>query len=162
MTTTTSSASPDPNDRNKRQIEALIKLAKEHGLLPETDEDRTRSLNSQRPQTKLPGDYREVSQFAREIGQIVNGRGLFRRDQTPVIVNAEKKRLDVMTPEMFRTWVEHYLVCYREKRIGFGEDQRTLISPRTMNVDVARATLESRSATTAGQQTGRFAGAVRR
>src|SRR5438874_314561 len=107
MTTTTSSASPDPNDRNK-QIDKLRKLAKDAGLLPEMskDDELARLLNSQRPKIKLPGDSRELSQFAREIGQIVRKQGLFRRDKIPVIVNAEKKRLDVMTPEMLRTWVE--------------------------------------------------------
>lgn len=150
MAKTTAPAAPDNNPKkpDTDQVEMLKKMARERGLIPEllgSDDDLQRLLNSERQRIRLPGDNRELGHFAGEIGKIVKTRHLFRRDRTPVMVNHEKERLDIMTAEMLRTWVEMHLVCFKVKgQKSESEDQPTFIEiRRTMNLDTARGTLEA-------------------
>jgi len=97
---------------NPEEIAALLKLARENGInLMGAPEEIAAALNSQRPKIRLPGDNRELGRFAREVGEILSKRNLFRRDLTPVTVNTEKKRTDPVTAEWLRTWAEDHLVC---------------------------------------------------
>src|SRR5688572_29074094 len=142
--TTTTPADPDDSTPNE-QVELLRKLALERGIIPSlmgNDDALAEMLNSQRPKVKLPGDNRELSQFATEIGRLVRNHHLFRRDRTAVIINGEKQRLDVMSPEMLRTWVELHLCCYKEKSLREGAE-RYITIVKTMNLDTARGTLEA-------------------
>lgn len=130
---------------NPTEREVLLKLAKENGILPMGDpEDLAVMLNSQRPKINLPGDNRELGQFAREVGEILCTRDLFRRDLTPVNVNHEKQRLDPMTPEKLRTWAEIHLVCFKEKQIAEGGGSARVIQiVKTMNLDSAKGVIAS-------------------
>jgi hypothetical protein len=140
--TTTGAPAPDDSSHND-QVELLRKMARERGIMTDMvgDDELAAMLNSQRPKIKLPGDNRELSQFASEIGAAVRTHHLFRRDRTAVIINEEKQRLDVMSPEMLRTWVEYNLCCYKEKPAR--DDQRFITIVKTMNLDTARGTLEA-------------------
>ena len=126
------------------QIAEIIKLAQENGILPRDHSDAiAAALNSQRPKIRLPGDNRELSQFARELGEILARHNLFRRDLTAVTVNAEKKRTDPINAEWLRTWAEDHVVCFKEKRFGQGADGHVIQVVKTMNMDTARGTLAS-------------------
>lgn len=132
------------------EIAAVLKVAREGGFMPEIlggPEGVQEVLNSQRPKVRLPGDDRELGQFSREIGEIMSRRDLFRRDQTTVVVNAEKQRLDAVTPDMARTWVEVHLVCFKEKVVGNGTSARVVEIVKTMNVDTAKGMLAARQFT---------------
>lgn len=125
-------------------IARLMDMARREGLMPELlgdANDVAAALNSQRPKVMLPGDNRELGQFAKDIGGIVSQRDLFRRDTAPVVVNADKQRLDSVTPESLRTWVETHLVCFKDKMLGQGDSSHTIQIVKTMNVDTARGTL---------------------
>src|SRR5947207_762914 len=101
---------------SREQLEALEILARERGWI--NDGDGTNGT-AQRPKLKLPTDDRELHDFARDMGEIAaRTMRLFRRDRTPVVVNAEAKRLDVMNAETLRTWISPYVACFREKRVG--------------------------------------------
>lgn len=145
MTTPVTPAPDDPS--HNEQVEMLRKMARERGIMVDMVDDNELAslLNSQRPKIKLPGDNRELSQFAAEVGREVRQHYLFRRDRTAVIINEEKQRLDVMSPEMLRTWVEYNLVCVKEKatRPEPGEVARVFMIVKTMNLDTARGTLEA-------------------
>jgi hypothetical protein len=133
------------------EIALFNKLARDAGLMPSLlggPEDVQAALNSQRPKVRLPGDDRELGQFSREVGEIMAKRDLFRRDLTTVVVNPEKQRLDVVTPDMARTWVETHLVCFKEKILGSGTSARVIEIAKTMNVDTAKGMLAARQFTT--------------
>ena len=108
--------------------------AREHGLIESPSGD------SQKPQLKLPADHRQCSAFAREVGEIIGKtKALFRRDLTPVTVNAEKKRLDSMSSQSFITWAEKFIDFYKEKNT----DGLTRRITKSMTQAVALAVLES-------------------
>src|ERR1700726_1139036 len=133
------------NELMREMEEKLQKEAREAGLLPA---DGPFNPGAQRPQFKLPADDRELHDFARELGGVAKKTQLlFRRDRTPVIINAKKKRIDAMSSETFRTWISDYAACYRVRTIIVGEgDERSTVASRkirTMNLEVSRGTLES-------------------
>jgi hypothetical protein len=133
----------DSSNRGE-QLEALKKLARDKGILDVfPDDELAEVLNSNRPKIKLPADNRELGQFAYEIGAIVSKNKMYRRDRSPVHTNEDRKRLDVVSAEMLRTWVEFHLVCYKEKKMSDGDKEITITIARTMNTDTARGTLES-------------------
>jgi hypothetical protein len=115
--------------------QALEKQAREEGLIDAP------AGNGSKAQLKLPGDNREYSVFAREAGEILATKGLFRRDLVPVTINDEKKRLDPMSGQHFRTWAERHIGFFKERTV---QDLLYRI-PKTMNLDVALAVLESRT-----------------
>jgi hypothetical protein len=63
-------------------------------------------LNGPRPKVQLPGDNRLLSEFAREVGEQLANVDLFRRDTYAVVINRRRDGLELMTPDLFRTWVE--------------------------------------------------------
>jgi hypothetical protein len=127
-----------------REIEALMSLARSHGILPMGAPDEiAAALNSQRPKIRLPGDNRELGQFAREIGEILRGQDLYRRDRSAVTVNVDKQRLDPMDADCLRTWAETHLVCFKDKEIGQGSNAHVIQIVKTMNRDTALGALKS-------------------
>lgn len=126
------------------EVAAILKLAQEQGILPMGNPDEVAAaLNSQRPKIRLPGDNRELGQFAREVGEILARQDLFRRDLTAVTINVEKKRTDPIDAEWLRTWAEYHLVCFKDREFGSGSSARSIQVVKTMNVDTARGTLKS-------------------
>lgn len=128
-----------------QEIEAIRQLVRDNGLLPlGTDEEIASALNSQRPKIRLPGDNRELMQFAAEIGDVLKEKDFYRRDRTPVGINRERARLDAISPQAFRTLTQRHLVFFKEKKV---EDEdgssRTITIVKTMIVDTARGVLES-------------------
>ena len=103
-----------------------------------------------RPHYKLPADDRELREFARDIGRECchpkdgtlpdDARPrLFRRGMSPVFVNAETKRLEAMSAELFRTWAGQFVACYCLRYRGAYNEGVI----RTMNLDTARGVLAS-------------------
>ncbi len=103
-----------------------------------------------RPHYKLPADDRELREFARDIGRECchpkdgtlpdDARPrLFWRGMSPVFVNAETKRLEAMSAELFRTWAGQFVACYCLRYRGAYNEGVI----RTMNLDTARGVLAS-------------------
>jgi len=79
-------------------------------------------LNDKRPKVQLPGDNHLLSDCAREIGGILAPKDIFARGGLVFVVNESRDGLTPMTPEMLRTWIEDYLVCYKVRRVGATEE----------------------------------------
>ena len=67
-----------------------------------------------RPQIRLPGDGRLLSDFATEVATHLTGKDIYSRNgQTVALEGGVLIRLDA---QKLRTWVERHLVCYRHRR----------------------------------------------
>jgi hypothetical protein len=67
------------------------------------------------PKVQLPrGGGRSINSFARELGAIVGANGLFRRDTVPVTINPEDGRLEDMTSQRFRTYVQSQALLFEQ------------------------------------------------
>jgi len=112
--------------------------------VPDRPEDASlrraeRLLNDPRPKVQLPGDNRLLSDFAREVGQHLATVELFRRDRYAVLINHRRDGLELMTPDLFRTWVEHHVVGFKVRGVG----ENTIEFDRTMTQEDAGGLLRS-------------------
>jgi hypothetical protein len=89
------------------------------------------------PKIMLPGPDSLLSVFAKELAGVAKTKGLYRRDN--MVVLSEKGRLEIVTPQRFRTWVEEHLVCYKPKFDNAGDRYDVL---QTMNAEVADGVLQ--------------------
>jgi hypothetical protein len=96
-------------------------------------------LSSDKPKVELPGDDRLLSAFAVELGKIMKPHGLYQRGGLAFIANRRGDGLEVVTPQMLRTIVENYLVCYRIKGAG----EKAILFERTMSESDAKGVLSS-------------------
>jgi hypothetical protein len=88
---------------------------------------------------ELPADDALLSRFARQILAIVKDKGIYRRDNVPILPDPARGQLQILNAQTFRTWVEHYLVCFKRKFDGNGEPYDVL---RTMNKETAEGVLK--------------------
>jgi len=136
----TPAAHKDPNDwtragATKREIETAMLAGK-----PVCSNASLASvLNDPRPKVQLPGDNRIVSEFAREIGKHLANVDLFRRDTYAVTINYRRDGLEIMTPDLFRTWIEKHVVCFKVRVVG----KNIMEFDRTMTKEDANAVLRS-------------------
>ena len=96
-------------------------------------------LNDDRSKVPLPNDNRTIGDFATDLGNVLRDKPVFRRDRDVVVPNTDTGTLELVTADQFRTLVEKYTVCYRERFHG----SNTLLVKLTMSGDEARATLAS-------------------
>src|SRR5207248_228465 len=96
-------------------------------------------LSSDKPKVQLPGDDRILSLFAVELGEIMKQHRLYQRGGLAFIVNRRGDGLEVVTPQMLRTIVENYLVCYRIKGAG----EKAILFERTMSESDAKGVLSA-------------------
>ena len=64
-----------------------------------------------RPKIRLPGADYLLSSTAEKLGECLADKPLFIRNDEIVILR--NRKLELVTPQTFRTLVEHYAVCYR-------------------------------------------------
>lgn len=109
---------------------------KEVATGPQTQKTATK------PKVHLPGDNKIQSVFNDEIAKIINecNAPLYRRDTQVVIANDPNKRLRQMTPKMFISWAERYLVTYRTRTDSMGDPYDVY---RSMTADTSGNVLES-------------------
>jgi hypothetical protein len=93
-------------------------------------------LNDPRPKVRLPGDNYLLSDCAREIGKILAPKNIFARGGFAFIVNDRNDGLTPMTPEMLRTWIEDYLVCFKIRKLP-GTDQAVQFKRTITQTDAA-------------------------
>lgn len=96
-------------------------------------------LNGPQFKIELPGDDRLVSAFASDLGSALQDCGIYQRGGLAFIVNEQENGLELITPQMLRTLVERYLVCYRIKNMGGTE----LSFDKTMSESDAKGVLSS-------------------
>jgi len=86
----------------------------------------------------LPGKGRTISEFAIELGGILKNKQLYKRSGKPCFVKDGK--IEFLTPESFRTWIEQYVTC-SQKSSNNGEEE--YFSKRTISKETAGATMSS-------------------
>jgi hypothetical protein len=91
------------------------------------------------PKVELPSDDALLSRFAQHILAIVKDKGIYRRDYVPVLAYPALRRLEVLDPQTFRTWVEQWLVCYKRRFDRNGVPYDAL---RTMTKEQAEGVLK--------------------
>ena len=69
-----------------------------------------------RPALRLPGDGRLLSEFAAELGELLESHGIFNRRGAAFTLDVEGQRLKLAEPGWLRTWVETHVVPFREVR----------------------------------------------
>lgn len=129
---------------SSEQSEALNRLAREKGVsvdgpsppLPGLENDASRP---DLPHIKLPRGGRQLIQFAKEIGAVIGANGLYRRESTPVTIDPETGRIEDMSAQRLRSYVETQVVCYEE---SYAKKSGLSFIPETMGVDEARGCLE--------------------
>ncbi len=65
------------------------------------------------PKVELPGDNSRLKECVKETLVHVEGNGLYRRDGVLVLVYEEKRRLQAMTADAFRSWIESHIAYYK-------------------------------------------------
>lgn len=123
------------------QVQALKKKALEAGIIDQSDEPPELlddpAERPELPRVLLPLDGRLNSDFNRDMGAIVAGKGLYRyRDRIVTVkINSQTGRADIesVDPHRFRSWVEKHLVCYR---LQFNKHGAIKVN-QTMGIDVA-------------------------
>jgi len=85
---------------------------------------------------RLPGDGRLISDFADELGELLDGQGIFNRKGAAFTLDYEAQRLKLAEAEWLRTWVESKVIPYRGKS---GE----IKIAKTMSKETANAVLVS-------------------
>src|SRR5215469_4596349 len=118
-------------------LEAEFAEANSQG--PDNRKDISTRLNSPKPKVELPGDDRLLSAFGADLAEILKNQGLYQRGGLAFIVNEQQDGLEIIMPQMLRTLVEDYLVCYRIKTVGETE----LSLERTMTESDAKGVLSS-------------------
>lgn len=90
---------------------------------------------------RLPTEGWPLSHFAREVGGILKGDGIFRREDVAVTVNRERGVIVEMEPNRFRTYVERH--CRPARFVWQKDDPVPVKREMSMTTEVARGTLAS-------------------
>jgi len=105
---------------------------------PEPDapgDDLQRAIADTRPKIRLPGSDRLLSDFARDLGNVLADKDIFLRNGE--VVTLTDGDLKPITPQSFRSWAEQFFVGYRAKTVG----ENTFEFNVTMSDNEARGTL---------------------
>ncbi len=78
------------------------------------------------PKIELPGDDSRLLECAEAVLYHVREKGLYRRDAVVVVIYQEKQRLEMMTAEAFRTWVEKHVAFFKLRHTKTGEPYEVL------------------------------------
>jgi hypothetical protein len=71
------------------------------------------ALDDPRPKVRLPGNNWLLSETAAALGQHLADKSLFDRNGEIVFLDASELR--AVIPQTFRTLVERYVICYRQR-----------------------------------------------
>ena len=137
---------PADSQAEDDQIEALNRLARsEAGALVDGEAVPETALEAPKPRELpnivLPGEGRRITDFAREASQACRLNGVYRRDNTPVIVNRETGGIESLSAAKFCTELEEVAVTSVEKQIKAGDQYIIYKKPHTMTKACAEVTL---------------------
>lgn len=94
-----------------------------------------------KPKVEAPGEQQSLLLFIEDLLPVIENKPIYRRDNVPMFPNEEKGRLDQVRPSAFRSWVDRYAVCTREKPDKkTGESEEVI---KSIPKDVAEAVLTS-------------------
>ena len=87
----------------------------------------------------IPGDDETLLRFAQELLDELKPRPIYRRDNIPVYPYDEKARIEVMSASTFRTFVDRYVACFKQKFDDKGEPYDVV---RSINKETAQGVLD--------------------
>jgi len=93
-----------------------------------------------KPALLLPGDGRLISDFADELGELLNGHGIFNRKGAAFTLDHEGQRLKLAEAGWLRTWVEAQVVPFKK---SYSEKSGEIKIVKTMAKETADAVLVS-------------------
>ena len=117
-----------------------MKLATDFSAEDIAETPRTIETINEKPALLLPGDGRLISDFADELGELLNGHGIFNRKGAAFTLDHEGQRLKLAEPGWLRTWVETQVVPFKK---GFSEKSGKIKIVKTMAKETADAVLVS-------------------
>ena len=133
------------NEQTKAAVIALaMKLAAESGQDPggTSGSGGCGAQGEQgKPRVLLPAEGRLVSEFAREVGEVMACNGVYLRESQPVVLDPVTRRLVDLDADCLRTYAEKNLVTVRMRKME--KDAPAVPVPMTMARDTARAVLVS-------------------
>lgn len=91
------------------------------------------------PKVALPGDDDTLLRFAEELLHHLRGKEVYRRDNVAVYPYHEKGRLEIMTAQTFRTFIDRYVACFKRKFDNSGEPFDVI---RSVNKETAAGVLD--------------------
>ena len=68
------------------------------------------------PALQLPGDGHLVGNFAAELGNLLQGHGIFARKGCAFTIDSEGQKLEPASPAWLRTWVEKHVRPYKVRQ----------------------------------------------
>ena len=96
------------------------------------------------PQVELPRLGRNESIFAQELGTILKDHGVFMYGGAAVAVAPKTDRIEPLTADCFRTFVEQYLHTIKKKRFSTNtQDGKTIIEDRPLQCTMTKAQAEA-------------------
>ena len=116
-----------------------MKLATDFSAEDIAETPRTIETINGKPALLLPGDGRLISDFADELGELLNGHGIFNRKGAAFTLDHEGQRLKLAEAGWLRTWVESQVVPFKK---GSSENGPIKIV-KTMAKETADAVLVS-------------------
>lgn len=91
------------------------------------------------PKIAVPGDDETLLRFAQEVLDELKTKPLYRRDNIPVYPYDEKARIEVMGASTFRTFVDRYIACFKQKFDDKGEPYDVV---RSINKETSQGVLD--------------------
>jgi hypothetical protein len=91
------------------------------------------------PKIAIPGDDETLLRFAQELLDELKSKPIYRRDNIPVFPYEEKARIDEMSASAFRTFVDKYVACFKQKFDHNGDAYDVV---RSINKETARGVLD--------------------
>ena len=117
-----------------------MKLATDFSAEDIAETPRTIETINGKPALLLPGDGRLISDFADELGELLNGHGIFNRKGAAFTLDHEGQRLKLAEAGWLRTWVESQVVPFKK---SFSEKSGEIKIVKTMAKETADAVLVS-------------------
>lgn len=105
---------PAPQDEEFKEVPRYVPHTTAEVSLP--SDPLKAALRDPRKKVRLPGSDYLLSYTAEELGECLANEPLFIRNDELVVLR--NRKLERVTPQAFRTLVEHYAVCYRQQERG--------------------------------------------
>jgi len=91
------------------------------------------------PKVAIPTDDETLLLFAQELLVHLRKHGIYRRDNVPVVPYQAKARLEIISAQALRTFVDRYVACAKQKYDQKGTPFDVI---RTINKETAQGVLE--------------------
>lgn len=92
------------------------------------------------PLVPLPQEEDLLTSFIQQMGALLQGHGIYRRDAVIVLPDESVARLNIMEPEVFCSWAQERVVNYK---IRYDKNGEPFTTYKDMPTEIAKKTLLS-------------------